>query len=809
MNNLWRDVRYGFRLLQRNLASTAIAVIALALGIGANTAIFSIIYAAIIAPMPYPNPNQIVMVWSKIQNGRNGVSAGDYLDWKSQSSSFQALSAWTGTTFNLSSSGTPEQLNGQLVSPDFFSGTFGTPPILGRDFLPEEAEVGRDHELLISHALWLRRFGGDPKIIGQTVRANGESYTVVGVLPPGPFDKHDAQIYGPLAFKPEQKNHDFHWLLVAGRLKNGVTLSKAQADMNVVAQHIAAAYPNSNKAWGASVEQLKDDFFGRGTQASLWVMMAAVVFVLLVACANVANLLLARGMARQKEVAVRASAGATRGELFRQFLTESLLLAGIGGILGIGVAWATMQGLLAVIPQGTLPDEANVHLSMPVLGFTLLATMVAGLLFGSAPAWHAAKLNLNEVLKEGAHTTASASRHRLRRILVISEFALALILLTGAGLAIHTFWNLQRVDLGIRKDHVLTFSLPVPQGHLTQTDQINAFYKQLLDRIQALPGVENTAASTGLPLEGTNFGMPFSIAGAPPVDPSNRPGAGFMMTTPGYYQTYGIQILKGRAFTQDDAAKGARVALVNESFVKRYLGDKDPLSQQLVVEQLIPGETKLGPGVNWQIIGVFHNVRVGDLRQTNFAEIDVPFWQSPWPSASVSVRTSNDPSGLTKTIAGVVQSMDPDLPISDVRTMDNILDRSMAGDQLSTSLLGAFGALGMVLAALGIYGVMSFGVAQRTHEIGLRMALGARPSRVLKLIVREGMTLAAIGLGVGLIGSYFVAKLMQGLLYGVGTIDPIVLIGVAVVLTSTAFLACYLPARRAMRVDPMAALRYE
>ncbi len=809
MQNLWRNTRYGFRLLRRSPASSAIAIIALALGIGANTAIFSIVYATLIAPMPYPHPNQIVMVWSKINGNRNGVSAGDYTDWKSQSRSFQELSAWTGGSFNLSTSNKPEQVDGRRVTPGFFGGTFGIPPILGRDFLPEEGEVGRDHELIIAHRLWLTRFGGNPNVIGQLVRVNGESYTLVGVLPPGVYDRLDEQVFAPLAFKPEQLNHDFHWLLVAGRLKPGITIAQAQADMNVVTQHIAQAYPQSNKSWSSSVELLQNDFFGRDAQNSLWLMMGAVVFVLLVACANVANLLLARGMARQKEIAVRASAGASRGELFSQFLTESLTLAGLGGIAGVGLAWAMLKIVMAMMPAYTLPSEADVRLSLPVLAFTLAATMFAGLLFGSAPAWHASSLNLNEVLKEGGHTTASAARQRLRRALVVSEFALALTLLSGAGLAIHTFWNLRRVDLGIRKDHVLTFSLPVPDGKLTSADQINAFYRQLIEKIEALPGVEQAAASTGLPLEGTSFGMPFTIAGRQVSDPSSRPGAGFQMATPGYYQALGIRITQGRAFTEQDTANGAHVAMVNENFVHRFLGGADPLTQRVMVEQLIPGVTKLGPPIEWQIVGVFHNVKTGNLRNANFAEIDVPFWQSPWPQASISVRTYNDPAAMTKPLAAVVQSMDPDLPISDVRTMDQIMDRALSGDQFATTLLGTFAAVALVLASLGIYGVMAFAVAQRTHEIGLRMALGAGPSRVLKLVIGEGMTLTAIGLAIGLAGSYLVARAMQSQLYGVGSMDPLVLGVVAIVLSATALLACYVPARRAMRVDPMVALRYE
>ena len=809
MTNLWRDLRFGFRLLRKNPGFAAVAILALSLGIGANTAIFSVIYSTLLEAMPYPHPNQIVMVWSKIRGGRNGVSAGDYLDWKQQSNAFQELSAWSGENFNLSSGKTPEQVDGRRVTPGFFSVTRGTPPAIGRDFLPEEGDVGRDHEVILTHKLWQERFGGDSNIIGRQIRVNGESYSVVGVLAAGVYDRLEQQIFAPLAFKPEQINHDFHWLLVTGRLKQGVTIPQAQANMDLVTGHIADAYPKSNKSWGASVEQLQDDFLSRDFKNALWFLMGAVALVLLIACVNVANLLLARGMARQKEIAVRASVGASGASLFRQFLAESLALALIGGAVGIALAWGMMKVLLLTMPPYTLPAEADVRLSMPVLGFTLAATILSGALFGSVPAWNAARLNLNDVLKEGGRSSSGSGRHRLRRTLVVVEFALALTLLAGAGLAIHSFWNLRQVDLGIRKDHLLTFNLPVPNDRFTQPDQITAFYKQLLEKVSALPGIMQASASTGLPLEGTYFGMPFTVVGKTDSDPSSRPGAGFQMVTPGYYQLFGVHILEGRTFTDQDVAGGQPVALVNENFVKRFLGNADPLTQRVAVEQLIPGVTKLGPPIEWQIVGVFHDVRTGNLRQQNRAEIDVPFWQSPWPSAAMSVRTSGDPVGMSKTIAAVVQSVDADLPISQVKTMDQILDEDMSGDRLDTVLLGTFAAVALILSAVGIYGVMAFAVAQRTHEIGLRMALGAGPSRVLSLILGEGMILTLIGLIFGLVGAFLVGRAMRSQLYGIGAIDPVALGGVAAVLILAALLACYVPARRAMRVDPMVALRYE
>ena len=809
MSKLWRDIRYSLRLLARNPGFSTVAVLALALGIGATTAIFSVIYAAMIEPMPFPNPDRMVIVWSKIQGGRNGVSAGDYLDWKNQSNVFQSLSAWSGESFNLSTSNLPEQVDGRRVTPDFFTQSRGIPPELGRDFLDQEGQTGNDHELIVSHRLWQRRFGGDPQAIGRQVRVNCESYTLVGVLPADPWDRWDAQIYAPLAFKPEQVNHDFHWLLVQGRLKAGVTLAQAQSNMDAVTQHIAEAYPQSNKGWGAMVEPMHDDFFGRDQQQSLWFLMAAVFFVLLVACANVANLLLARGVTRQKEVAIRVSTGASRTGLFWQFLIESLTLAALGGVLGTAFAWVILKAMMAAMPPNSLPSEANVRLSLPVFAFTAGATLLAGVLFGTMPALHAARLNLNEVLKEGGRTSAGSGRHRLRQALVVVEFSLALTLLAGAGLAIHTLWNLREVDLGIEKDHILTFDIPVPQGQLTQQDEAISFYRRLIEKIEALPGVEHASASTGLPLQGAYFGMSFYLGDKPPSDRSSRPGARFQMVTPEYYSLFGIHIIQGRAFTEQDIAGGAHVAMVNENFAKKYLGGADPLTQRVVVEQLIPGVTKLGPPIEWQIVGVYHNVRNGNLRNAESTQIDVPFWQSPWPSAEIAIRTRNDPGAISRSIASLVQSMNADLPMANVRTMDEVLQNDLQGDSFMTSLLATFSGFALLLAALGIYGVMAFSVAQRTHEIGMRMALGADRSRILRLIFKEGVILSLIGIAVGLGGAYAVQRIMGSQLYGVGSLDPLVLGAVAGVLLVAALLACYVPARRAMSVDPMVALRYE
>jgi len=806
MKTLRQNIRYSFRLLRKNPGFTLIAAITLALGIGANTAIFSVIYAVLLAPMPYPNPDQLVMVWSRIQGNRNVVSAGDYLDWKRQNKAFQDINAWSGANFNFATADQPEQINGSSETPGFLHMT-GNDFFLGRDFLPEEGEVGKDRVVVLTHRLW-EHLGGDRNIIGKQLRMNSEPYTVVGVLAAGQADRLQSQFVVPLAFKPEQLNHDFHWLLVMGRVKPGVSLAQAQADMEVVTGRIAQDNPQSNKGWGASVELLHNDFFPREARLTLWLLMGGVGFVLLIACANVANLLLAKGTTRIKEVAVRTSLGATRWHVFSQFLTESLMLAVLGGGLGIAMGVAMIRAMLAKMPPFTLPSEADVGLNVPVLLFTLAATTIAGVLFGCAPAWHASRVDPNETLKEGGRSGTSAGRNRLRRSLVVAEFALALTLLAGAGLAIHSFWNLAKVDLGVRTDHVLTFSLPVPQAKLTQSGQMVEFYRQLLERVESLPGVSHAEVATGMPLQGPGFGMPFTIAGKPVSDPSTRPGAGFAMVTPGYFQTFGIQMVKGRGFTDQDIAGRVRVAVVNEALVKKYFPDVDPLTQRLLVEDLIPGVTKLGPPVEWQIVGVVRNVRNG-IRNDGFPEIDVPFWQSPWPQVGMAVRTTGDPIAMSKSIAAAVHSLDPDLALANVKPMDQLRDESLVTDRFTSLLYVSFAGVALLLATIGIYGVMAFAVAQRTHEIGLRMALGASRDHVLGLILKEGVMLAAIGLGLGLVGACFVGRAMRGLLYGVGTIDVAAFTVVAAAMLTAALVACYVPANKAAKVDPMVALRYE
>jgi putative ABC transport system permease protein len=810
MTNFLRDIRFGFRLLRKNPGFAAVAILALALGIGANSAVFSVVYATFLAPLPFPHPDQLVVVWSKYRGHNNVTTTADFLDWQRQSSVFQALATGSNGDFNVSTGERPERATGGFVTPGFYSQMIGEKPFLGRYFVADDALPGNNHVLVITHRTWERRFGSDPHIIGRRLHINGEVYTIIGVHPAGSEDRHEGDFTAPLVFTPDQVNRDHHWLLVLGRLKPGVTIAQANADMEAVTRHLAEMYPKSNAGWSASVEPFKNDWLGSTVRTALWLLMGAVGFVLLISCANVANLLMARATTRRKEVALRASLGASPQQLFSQFLAESMVLATLGGALGVAVAWALIQIIMAIMPPFTLPSEANVQLNLPVLLFTVAATLFTGLLFGCAPGWLASRMNLNEALKGGGSSTGLGSRHRLRRSLVIAEFALALSLLAGGGLALHSLWNVAHVNLGFRSDHILTFALPEPQGHLTDPQQINTFYGQLLERIRALPGVTSVSISEGMPLRGVNFAMPLQIAGNPhATDASARPATGFNMVSPDYFKTFGIRVDRGRAFTGQDVAGGVPVAVVNEKFVKEFLPGLDPLTQTVLIEQLIPGTSKFGPQIPWQIVGVYRNVHNGGPRWEGFPEIDVPFAQSPWPVADVEVRAALEPAMLTRSIGEIVQSLDPNLPLAEVKTMDELKDATLGPDRFTATLFGGFAALALLLAAVGIYGVMSFAVAQRTHEIGVRMALGAGPGRVLALILKEGMALACVGLALGLFGAYGVGKAMHSLVFRVGVLDMTAFSAVAAVLLLAALLACFIPAHRATLVDPMQALRQE
>jgi len=805
MRSLFSGLRYSLRMLRKNPGLTAAVVATLMLGIGATTAIYTVVYAVLLAPLPYPESNQLVMVWSKVAGNTNGISAGDFLDWQQQNKSFQHIAAWTDGSFNLSTKDQPEQIPGKLATPGWYN-MQGIPLLMGRDFLPEEGVPGRDHEVILTNKLW-KRLGSNRNILGQALQLNGKPYTIVGVLSPGLTDRFDEELTVPLAFRLEQINHDFHWILAMGRMKPGVTLQQAQADMDAVTAHIAEMYPNSNKGWGASVEPLQNDFLPKERIRNLWLLLGAVGFVLLIACVNIANLLLAKGAVRLREIAIRSSVGASRSQIFIQFLIESLVLALIGGTLGIALGAGLLRAILTIIPPGILPTEANLQLDVHVLAGALAATTLAGLLFGCAPAWYASRVDPAESLKEGGRTSAGGGSHKLRRGLIAGEFALALSMLAGAGLALHSFWNLTRVDLGVRTDHVLVFGLNQPEARFQNPEQMNAYNQQMLAALRGVSGVSAAATLTGFPLRGTSNGMPFTLVGGPTfADPSQRPDTGFQSVSPEYCKTFGIQVVRGRSFDDQDTASSTRVAMVNEEFAKRYLKGLDPLRQRLSIEQIIPGLQRLGPPVEWEIVGIFHDVRAGDFRDP-FPEVDVPFAQSLSPSVTIGVRTMEDPAAMSKTIAAAVHRVDPQIALAGLRTLDQVRFEALGEDRYTTVLFAGFAVVALLLAAVGIYGLMAFAVSQRVSEIGLRLALGATRLHVIALILREAALLALIGLAIGLGGSVWVGHTMRTTLYGVGTVDFSVIVAVGVILLATAMFASYLPARRAARVDPMTALR--
>jgi putative ABC transport system permease protein len=799
-----RSLRFGLRMLLKNPALSLTVLLTLALGIGANTAMFTIDYAVFLALLPYPNPEQLVTIQSTFQGHRDWVTAGDFLDWKEQGTVFQDMNAWTEGGFNIATQGEPENVFASRVTTGFYR-MMGDRFYLGRNFLPEEGVAGKDHVVILTYKMW-KRLGADPKILNTTIDLDGDPYTVVGILSPH-ARAQGALISVPLVFTSEQLNHDYHWINVIGRFKPGINITQAQTEINVIAKRIAHAYPKSGQGWSVTVEALKSASVPDDRKSTLWLLLGAVALVLLIACVNVANLLLANGTTRRKEVAVRCALGGSRPAIFSQFMAESLLMAGAGALLGVATGYGMLKGLIAVMPAHTLPPQADLRLNLPVLVFTLAIATTAGILSGCAPAWFASRIDPGEAMKEGGRSGTGADRHRLRRLLVLSEFALALTLLAAAGLVIRSFWNLVQADLGVQTDHILTFVMVAPETRSKEPERIVSYYHRILESIRSVPGVSHATVMSGMPLDVPGFSMPFTIAGQA-SDPAPRTGAVVQQITPDYLRTFGVRLVKGRAFTEQDNATSMKVAMVNEDFVRRFLSGADPLRQRLVMQQFIPGVTKLGPAVEWQIVGVYHTVRSFGPRRDD-AEIDIPFWQTPWDSASIGVRTAADPASMTKSIAAAVHAVDPQMALTEVRTMDEVRDEMFANDRFTMLLFICFAMVALLLASVGIYGVMAFSVAQRSQEMAIRVALGATRSRVITLIIKEGLILCMLGSALGLIGAYLIGRTMQSMLYGVGAMDFSVFSAAAFLLLIAALLACFVPARRAASADPMQALRAE
>jgi putative ABC transport system permease protein len=804
MQNFLQQLRYTLRMLRTSPGPTVTILLTLMLGIGASTAIFTVYYATLLASLPYPLPEQLVMVWSNLKGHRNFVSAGDLADWNRQNTVFQDLNASTPDNFNIATRDRPEFFDGLDATPGYVA-MMGSPLLFGRAFLAEEGEPGREHVVILTHRLW-QHLGANREIVGQTMRINGEAYVVVGVLAAGPMDRREEELIVPLVFTPEQQlNHDSRGWAVTGRLKAGVTIQQAQANMDSISASQAQSYPASNRGWGALVEPLKNDLLPQDRRLTLWVLLGATGFLLLIACLNVAKLLLAQGIVRQREVAIRGALGASRTAIFTQCLTESLMLAGMGGIFGIIAGDVALKGLIAMIPPGTLPAEADLRLNLPILFVMLATTGLTGVLFGCAPAWFASRLDPADVLKSGGRAGIHVSRQRLRRLLVIGEFALALPMLAGAGLTIHSLWNLTHVDLGMRTDHVLGFYLGSPSIP-TKREQINAYYRRILATIGAVPGVTSAAALDHLPLDSLHEAVRFSIADQSEyANPSSHPSADFQTATPDYFQTFGIGIIRGRAFTDADRETSPKVAMVNEAFINSFLRGLNPLNQRVVIDA---GSSDSGQAVECQIVGVFHTVKSRGARK-DVPQIAVPFWQMGSSVAGIGVRTGPDPKGMIESISAAVNMMDSQAALALTRTMSQVRGEALANDRFTVTLFAGFAAVALLLAAVGIYGLTAFSVAQRSHEIALRMALGATHNRVVALIVKEGLALAAIGSAVGLIGAYMIGRTIQGILFGIPSVEFATFIAAGLALLLPALAACYFPALRAERVEIMQALKGE
>src|SRR5947207_789242 len=805
--DLGQDIRYGLRMFAKNPTFTVIAVLAIGLGIGANTAIFSVVNALLLRPLPYKNPDQLVAVWENATHlgfPKNTPSPANFLDWRQQSTLFEGMAAFTERRFNLSDVGEPERLDGRRVSANIFD-LLGVKPIIGRTFVPDENKPGTK-VVLLNESLWKRRFGGDPSVIGRTVTLNNESYTVIGVLPRSvqlPISEtwHD-QLWVPLAFSAEEAaERGNHFLQVLARMKAGVKLPQAQAEMETIAARLAQQYPQYNTRIGTVVNPLHEEIVGN-MKPALLILLGAVAFVLLIACANVANLLLARAAVRQKEIALRLALGADRARLTKQLLVESVMLSLLGGVVGLGFAYAGLRVLTRFIP----PDIAHadtIAIDGKVLAFTLLIALVTGLIFGLVPASQASHFNLSETLKEGGRDSGAGARgKRLRSSLVIAEVAVSVVLLIGAGLLINSFMHLRNLDPGFRADHLLALSVNLSEVKYPDTARRTAFFDEVVRRVQPLPGVRSVAVAGNLPFTYNGDSMSIAVEGIPDPPPGQWPDVIYRAIGPGYFSTMGIPMIRGRDFTDQDKADSKNVVVISEKTAQHYWPGKDPIGKRLK-----PGATT--SDVPWrEVIGVVKDVRQNDFiaqpkMQTSFAYRQL----KDLAANALIVRTSVEPMSLATSIRDAIWAVDKDQPVANVDTMDHIVSEAIARQRFSMLLLGIFAALALILAAVGIYGVMSYSVAQRIHEIGIRMALGARRTDVLKMIVNQGLKLVSIGMMLGLAAAFLLTRVLQSLLFGISATDPVTFFVISLVLLAVAILASYLPALRATKVDPIIALR--
>jgi len=804
MNTLFKDIRYGIRSLLKRPTFAAIAIITLALGIGANTAIFSVVNAVLLRPLPFNDPDHIVWLWdTQPQLSIAPTSLPDFLGWKEQNRSFDHLAAFLKGSMFLDAGDGATDTHVGLVTPELFS-VFQVSPILGRSFSEEETLPGRHRVAVLSHSMWQNRFGSDPNILGRTIQLSGAAYTIIGVMPAGFSYPDRAELWRPLVIDPAKLDPGPHYLNVVGHLKPGVTLAQAQADMSAIAARLSQQYKEKNAGHGVKLEPLTNVIVG-DVGLALYVMLGAVGFVLLIACANLANLMLARVGARQKEIAVRTALGASRFRIVRQLLIESIMLAISGGVIGLLLAfWAV--NWVSSLSDDTIPRVHEITVDPRVAGFTLLISVITGVLFGLAPSIQVSRPDLTDALKESGRTTASHRTNRLRSALVVSEVALSLVLLVGAGLMIRSFAKLSQIDPGFQPAQVATLGVTLLTVKYPKDEQVAQTFSQILERVANAPGVLSVAATSYLPVTGSNESDSFTIEGRPPIPKESEPSTEYRIVTPRYFDSMGMSILSGRDFADTDTRQSPNVVVINDVFARRHFAGENPLGHRLKLQ----GQAR-DPLL---IIGVVRDARDIWLDEQATPEIYVPFLQDPlgteYPrSMTIVARTKSDPGAIAGGLRAAVTSVDKSLPVYAIKPMTEYLRDSLSRRRFNLILLSIFSGVALALAAVGIYGVISYGVSQRTHEMGIRMALGAKPRDVLRLVVRQAMLLALAGVGVGLLAAWALTRLMKSLLFNVGVTDPLTFVAIAVLMTFTALLACLIPARRATKVDPLIALRYE
>lgn len=813
MNTLWQDVRYGVRMLLKSPSFTIVAIIALALGIGANTAIFSVVNGVLLRPLPFQNPEQLMMLWetdSTRGQQRGSVSYANFADWRDQNQVFERMAAVNTSDFTMTGRGESARLQAAVVSADLFP-ILGATPMLGRTFLPEEDNPGdKGRVVILSQDLFNKRFSADPNIVGQPVTLNGKTYTIVGVMPRSfqyPIQNEPIELWATTAgyregTTPISAQRGAHFLNVIGRLKPGVSKEKASAEMATIGARLEQQYPDSNLHRGVYVEPTLEALVG-DIRPALLILLGAVGCVLLIACANVANLLLARAMTRHKEMAIRSALGASRLRVVRQLLTESVLLSLAGGALGLVLAvW--WSDLLIALGKEDIPRALQIGMDWRVLGFTFTVSMLTGIVFGLFPALHSSRTELTESLKEGGRGSTEGGRSRVRNFLVVSELAIAVVLLVGAGLLIQSLWRLRQVSPGFNPQNVLTFAVGIPEVKYPTAAKQAQFFTELVKRLQVLPGVTSAGAVIPLPLSGDRFGISFEVEGRP-VAKGDQPSADFFAVDPNYFKTMGIRMVRGRDFTERDDKKGAPVIIVNEAFAKKHFPGEDVIGKRIK-----PGiSTDEDDAQMREIVGLVSDVKNRSLSADFRPGYFMPAAQVPFDQMTMVLRTSNDPHSLITAVQREVSQLDPELPVYSIKTMEEYISATVATPRFNTTLLAIFASVALVLTIVGLYGVMSYSVAQRTNEIGIRMALGAQTSHVLRLIVSQGFKLVVMGLVLGLLGAYAATRVIGSLLFGVTTKDPWTFGAVAVLLSLVALVACYLPARRAARVDPIKALHYE